>query len=124
MTKRCGRCEVRKPVAAFSKDVRYRDGVTSYCKACYQAYGRARRYGLTTEQVEEMLAEQGGGCGSCRTPLNGAFHIDHCHTTTRVRSLLCRECNWALGMMGEDVARIRALADYAEAHQLSEKEAF
>jgi ribosomal protein L24E len=59
-----------------------------------------RRYGLTIEQFDEMLAEQGGVCAICGTdtPLGrGTFHVDHDHQTGQVRGLLCHPCNceWA-----------------------------
>lgn len=79
------------------------------------------RYGITHEEYERMLAEQGGGCAVCGSTEIGNkkakhFHVDHCHTTGKVRGLLCSGCNTAIGQAAEDPARLRALADYVEVH--------
>ena len=37
---------------------------------------------------------------------------DHCHETSFPRALLCRACNSAIGLLGEDVERIDAAAAY------------
>lgn len=69
-------------------------------------------------RVSEELAErQGGLCGSCGEALllrRWARHLDHCHATGELRALLCRQCNIALGVLGENPEKIRRLADYAE----------
>lgn len=52
-------------------------------------------YGLTEIQVETMRKAQGGRCLLCRS--DKSLVIDHCHTTGRVRGLLCMPCNTTLG---------------------------
>jgi len=66
---------------------------------------RLRRvFGLSSEQYEAMLAEQGGGCALCRrTPPPGrSLHVDHHHESGVVRGLLCFSCNAAMGQLRED----------------------
>lgn len=74
------------------------------------------RYGITQGDYLAMLEAQGGGCAVCETDDPGTglrhFHIDHCHTTGRVRGLLCSLCNRALGMLAEDAGRCEAMAAY------------
>jgi hypothetical protein len=41
-----------------------------------------------------------------------AISIDHCHKTNKVRGILCRSCNLALGLMNDDLVKIRKLAKY------------
>lgn len=57
------------------------------------------QYGITVEQYEEMLASQNGVCAICQNPpaKKQRLHVDHCHTTGRVRALLCWTCNTQLG---------------------------
>ena len=70
-----------------------------------------RKFDLSTEQYDLMVAQQNGKCATCRRiPLR--LCVDHCHATGVVRGLLCPECNSALGLLQEDQSRIRALADY------------
>jgi hypothetical protein len=63
--------------------------------------GLRRRYGITVEQYDEMLAAQGGVCALCGTDQPGGrgehFSVDHCHKDGHVRGLLCAGCNTNLG---------------------------
>lgn len=59
-----------------------------------------RRYGITVEQYEFMLAAQGGLCGICRKPPGRRrLAVDHDHETGEVRMLLCDRCNMAVGII-------------------------
>lgn len=78
-----------------------------------------RKYGISLVEYEFLLECQGGRCGICGTDRPGgptpdsAFHVDHDHETKRVRGLLCRSCNTALGLLKEDPAIIASLLAYA-----------
>ncbi|MBO2439672.1 endonuclease domain-containing protein [Actinomadura nitritigenes] len=70
------------------------------------------RYGVTEQEVERMVAEQGGVCVIClRAP---AKHVDHSHLTGLVRRILCFKCNGGLGQFHDDPAVLRLAADYLE----------
>lgn len=76
------------------------------------------KYGITKAERDEMEQRQQGLCASCEKPPMGQGHtdklfVDHCHTTGRVRGLLCHPCNVALGLLRDDPNIIRALLDYA-----------
>lgn len=61
---------------------------------------RRKRYGLTRDEFETLLAAQDRKCGICRRPLEdrkGQIAVDHDHATEAVRGLLCVPCNGALG---------------------------
>jgi hypothetical protein len=77
-----------------------------------------RAFGLTIGDYHALLAAQGGTCAICGSidPRNGKgrFAVDHDHHTGKVRGLLCMHCNAALGLLGDDPARLRAAADYLE----------
>lgn len=40
--------------------------------------------------------------------------VDHCHSTGKVRKLLCHNCNRALGLMKDNPVLLRFAADYVE----------
>lgn len=55
---------------------------------------RARQLGVTDEEYARLLAAQDGHCALCpNTPKTRRLHVDHDHTTGRVRGLLCFRCN-------------------------------
>jgi hypothetical protein len=60
-----------------------------------------------------MLARQGGACAICKQPpTRRPLFVDHCHTTGKVRGLLCHGCNAALGFMRDDHTRTSAATEY------------
>jgi hypothetical protein len=79
------------------------------------AYRRAMLryfYGLSPEDYDRLSARQGGVCAICmRRPVD-ALCIDHCHRTGRIRGLLCRRCNSALGFFRDDEIRLRSAIAY------------
>lgn len=87
--------------------------------------------GVDEPTYAELLAAQGGVCAICEKPnANGRrLSVDHdhrcCPGSARmsggqcgkcVRGLLCGRCNSALGMVYDDPALLRKLAEYIEAH--------
>jgi hypothetical protein len=78
----------------------------------------ARRYGLTPDAREALLAFQGGVCAICgRDPADGfsrRYHIDHDHKTGIVRGILCASCNVALGGFKDDPVRLAAAIRYLQ----------
>ena len=78
------------------------------------------KYGITPEQYDEMVLAQGGVCAICKkadqtVAWAGRLHIDHCHTTGRVRGLLCSPCNIALGLIRDDPIVLLGMVDYLRA---------
>lgn len=72
-----------------------------------------KKYGITNEDYEVMLEEQNGNCALCfRAQGKFRLHIDHCHTTGRVRGLLCHQCNWYLGIIDADIAILDRIKEY------------
>jgi hypothetical protein len=84
---------------------------------------RARQLGVTDDEYAGMLAEQGGVCAICggtpkRLKKDGTpyrMHVDHDHTTGRVRGLLCFQCNRLLLIRGMTAERLLNAARYLQA---------
>lgn len=73
------------------------------------------KYGVSYEQFQTILEQQGYACALCLTPFEGLkrreMHIDHCHSTQTVRGILCMKCNVGLGMLGDnEEGLLRALS--------------
>lgn len=59
------------------------------------------QYGITLEQYDTMLEAQNYKCAICgnEDEVEGRrLAIDHCHTSGKVRGLLCGKCNRGLGL--------------------------
>lgn len=62
-------------------------------------------YGITLEQRDFMFQSQDGRCGVCGKAINigKGCHIDHDHTTGKVRALLCLRCNCGIGHFNDNI---------------------
>ncbi|WP_405149477.1 endonuclease VII domain-containing protein [Sphaerisporangium sp. NBC_01403] len=79
---------------------------------------RLAKYRITTKEYFALLAEQCGMCAICGSPGERYWRfelaIDHCHTTRKVRGLLCSRCNVGLGSFRDNPEFLRSAADYLE----------
>lgn len=74
-----------------------------------------RKFGITIEEYDRMLAAQGGVCKVChRPPGKYRLSVDHIHGTKTVRGLLCARCNRGIGLFWDDPAVFRRAAGYLE----------
>jgi len=77
-----------------------------------------KKYDITRDVYDKMLARQGGMCAICGTsrPSRPSFCVDHDHDTGRVRGLLCVTCNSILGYAHDDPLMLdRAIGYLADA---------
>jgi hypothetical protein len=140
--KTCTICKAEQPLDSFWPDRRRKNGLMARCKSCNTEQARAyraahpnrekaiyartktevrerhliRKYGVNLTDYAAMLLAQGGKCAICRAPeenqFKGVFHVDHCHTTGKVRGLLCRGCNHMLGVVGDDPKILLRAVEY------------
>lgn len=78
-----------------------------------------KTYNITLKDYEKMLLDQNSRCFICFTDAprgRGAFHVDHCHLTNKVRKLLCAECNMMIGLAKDNPETLRFAAEYLELH--------
>jgi hypothetical protein len=71
-----------------------------------------RKYGLTQEDFDGMVEDQGGACALCGQVPVDLLCVDHDHKTGEVRKLLCRKHNMALGLFADDPDLLEAAARY------------
>lgn len=72
-------------------------------------------YNLTMEEYQKLIEEHENKCAVCdkpRSELKKELDIDHCHTTGKIRGLLCPNCNKALGLLNDDPSVIERLLNY------------
>lgn len=84
-----------------------------------------RRYGMTLDDYETMLASQNGVCAICKKPethqSRGSevqpLSVDHSHTTKRVRGLICDSCNKGIQAFRDDPELIQRAIEFLENDQ-------
>lgn len=108
---RCERC--RKSISEYHKKRRLRLPTEKLKKEAVRA--RKRRYGVDADTFDSMLEQQDGQCAICAKPLERP-HVDHCHSTLRVRGLLCFKCNTGLGCFQDDPDRLLTAAAYLQSN--------
>ena len=139
--KHCCRCKIPKPgnqFPIFKRSESGRVGRYYICQECKNAVGSERRrlrtaedpvrngnkcrnawlkrsYGLTIEDVDHMILVQKGLCAICQIPMPRP-HVDHCHSTGRVRAMLCHKCNLGLGSFNDSPILLSAAILYLKSH--------
>jgi len=126
--KQCNTCKIFKPVSEYYKDKRLKSGLRGQCKECRRKVEKARspkvhkmwkiktNYGLTEEQYYGLIDKQGGRCAICRTTFSSLksrhIHVDHDHSTNKVRGILCTRCNVGLGYFRDDPTLLEHAIEY------------
>ncbi len=131
----CTKCGSEKPFSDFPQK---RGKLDSRCRECKNAYyreywknteayekhkqriraskkrnpqrERARKYGITEEDISTMLAENNGKCVICN--IRESKVIDHCHKSNVVRGALCSQCNTGLGLFLDNEEILNAAIEY------------
>lgn len=120
-TKECNTCKEVKGVEDFYKrsDLKEGTGLSYQCKKCElkrkrdvkknakpmailnkRKYYIKKHYGMTLDDLRDLLDKQKGVCAICKTDLgqlDRIYSIDHCHDSGEVRGLLCNKCNIKVG---------------------------
>jgi hypothetical protein len=82
-----------------------------WCTKCSDGDKRSFEYlrecNMTYAEAQALLKRQGGLCALCPKL---AVHLDHCHTTKKVRGWLCHGCNMHMAPIDKDPTwAVRAL---------------
>lgn len=113
----CPTCETDKPLKEYYRNRSTSNGYGNECKDCCKTrtaarakttkwkerakiHGRSYRlrkiYGISEEQYETLLRQQGDCCAICQRPSDQftiKLAVDHDHHTGEIRGLLCSNCN-------------------------------
>lgn len=115
--KSCSKCGVRKGPKDFCRNKTRVDGYDNWCKDCKTDSRLKKTYGITNADYEQMLEDQGYSCKLCGGPSRRKkFDIDHCHSTGKVRALLCEDCNRGLGCFKDNPNLLRTAIEYLHEH--------
>jgi len=63
------------------------------------------KFGITLDDYNKILSNQNGVCAICgeQCKTGKMLAVDHCHSTNKVRGLLCQFCNTGLGQFRDRV---------------------
>jgi len=122
--KECLMCGSIKPLDNFDQDKSCRFGLKSTCRNCRsstvkelsrKAYLKFN-YKLSLDAYNQLLLSQHNLCAICNIDLLSLdvkeINIDHCHTTGKVRGVLCRQCNLGLGHFKDDLISLNNAINY------------
>jgi hypothetical protein len=134
--KKCSDCKEVKPGTEFHRRRATFDGLTPICKACncarankwrtedperYQNSKLQSTYGISLAEYKEMEAAQNGRCMVCGEAPDGGFVVDHCHSTGKVRALLCKFCNIGLGCFFDRTDVLANAVEYIKKYRCSDE---
>lgn len=130
--KQCSKCKEIKNKSEFHKRTGRPRGVQSVCKVCKswikpknpifpeenREYFIKHKYKVDSKYIDFLFASQEHKCAICKTTESkgrwGSFHIDHNHSTGKVRGLLCHACNTGIGLMKENIEILKEAVRYLE----------
>jgi len=134
--KTCAKCETEKPENEFrpmAKTGKNQKYLRSYCRPCDNDYERVERheyrrnwqlkkaYGISLGEYQMLFDLQDGKCAICDNSetdsTNGIVHllaVDHDHDSGKVRGLLCKKCNTAIGLLKHQESLLDKAKKYLE----------
>jgi hypothetical protein len=105
------RRRTEKPELYRSLDKKYRANNLEKVIMKERRY-QMKQYGITVDDYNQMFTLQNGRCAICGVNQEGNLDVDHCHQTKKVRGLLCRKCNLAIGYFQDDPLLCKRASDY------------
>lgn len=69
-----------------------------------------RKYGMDEHSYLRLLEKTNGRCVICKQIKR--LVIDHCHTSNRVRGLICGHCNSGLGQFKDNIQALLGAIQY------------
>lgn len=113
----------RSAIQKYNKE--YRAQNRDKLNLAYIDYQLRKKYGISSAEKAEILAQQDGKCAGCGTGDPGianqtgkkSWHVDHDHKTGERRGILCRQCNLILGMADDDPQVLLGLVTYLARYQ-------
>jgi len=127
--KLCSLCKQTKPQSEFNRNKKHKDGLQYHCRECSNKISNKwaednpsadllKRYGITIEEKWAMIESQGNSCAICKEPFKKTrfTHVDHCHSTGKIRGILCHACNTSLGGFKDSPKLLQRAIHYIDYH--------
>lgn len=126
----CYVCTKTKTLEEFSGNASRADGKQTYCKQCgkekQSQWYYQRKHKITIERRDEILLNQNGKCLICGNTTEFKFKqgngknigdeavVDHCHTSNKIRGVLCGFCNTGLGAFKDNINSLSNAITYLQ----------
>jgi len=124
----CNSCKVEKPLSEYYKNKCGKNGIHNECIPCNKARAKKwaldnpekrrerdlRKYGITLQDFYALKDKQNNKCAICDKQFIDTKQtcVDHCHTTKKVRGLLCHDCNFGLGKFRDSIQSLTKAIEY------------
>ena len=79
------------------------------CNYCHNIRAKVSKYKIPREEVLCLWNKE--NCDLCGDYMSKK-NIDHCHSTNKVRGVLCTNCNTALGKFKDDIELLKKAINY------------
>ncbi len=132
----CSKCGESKALTEYHKRNSVKRGHDSWCKSCKAIYrqgyfernkeketirGRVKAWktasiDITMDEYKEACARLNNSCEICGAS-DQTLHVDHDHTTGKIRGFLCGACNRALGLLKDSHNIISKALIYLKTHE-------
>lgn len=139
--KECSSCKEFKHKTEYYRDSDMSTGYASRCKYCAKIasqksmskderrlYRLMWKYGVSKDKFLELMDKQNASCAICSHPfdleLGNRYSdyypcVDHCHSTGKIRGLLCRSCNLSIGYAKDDKETLLSAIKYLNPEEVS-----
>lgn len=140
MNRTCKGCSLTKPITEFYRKLRYKqypNSISGYSHKCILCTNLDRKefrlknpdkvkytdensrlkrtYGIDLIEYNQMSENQQHQCLGCKRHKSNFKYklvVDHCHSTGKVRGLLCTTCNLILGYAFDNIDVLTNLIGY------------
>jgi hypothetical protein len=106
--------------AKYQKTKAYEKATTKYRRSDKHRDAELKfLYGITLEDKKNLYIAQEGKCGICHKPLPTELskcHVEHNHSTGKVRSLAHHRCNQILGFFEKTPEIVEQCVQYLKLH--------
>ncbi len=75
-----------------------------------------RKYGISYEDYLAMVLARKGLCEICG--IEKKLYVDHCHKTSKIRGLLCLNCNAGIGNLRDSISLLEKALNYLQKHAI------
>lgn len=82
-----------------------------------KGYRLKKQFNMSNSDFDTLLKAQDHKCLICNaheSQIDTVMCIDHCHSTGKIRGLLCRSCNLAIGLLKDNIPALKRAIDYLD----------